>query len=112
MGVLVSRISSKGQVTIPKKVRETLRARPGGGGLSRLTPCFIPLFPELLKSGTAQRMRRRSAPSEPWDVVVVPFPFADPSEGKRRPALVLSKASFNRRGHTMPAVITSAAQHS
>lgn len=27
--MLASRISSKGQVTIPKKVRETLRARPG-----------------------------------------------------------------------------------
>lgn len=27
--MLASRISSKGQVTIPKKVRETLGARPG-----------------------------------------------------------------------------------
>ena len=29
MEALSSRISSKGQVTIPKKVRETLRAHPG-----------------------------------------------------------------------------------
>ena len=27
--MLVSRISSKGQITIPKKVRESLRAHPG-----------------------------------------------------------------------------------
>jgi AbrB family looped-hinge helix DNA binding protein len=27
--MLVSRISSKGQITIPKKVRESLRANPG-----------------------------------------------------------------------------------
>jgi mRNA interferase MazF len=44
-------------------------------------------------------------------VVVVPFPFTDRSEVKRRPALVLGKASFNRHGHTMRAMITSAAHH-
>ena len=49
--------------------------------------------------------------SEPWDVVVVPFPFTDRSEAKRRPALVLSKASFNRHSHTMLAMITSAAHY-
>ena len=47
---------------------------------------------------------------EPWDVIVVPFPFTDRREAKRRPALVLSQAAFNRRGHSVLAMITSAAQ--
>jgi mRNA interferase MazF len=49
---------------------------------------------------------------EPWDVVVVPFPFTDQREARRRPALVLSQTAFNRRGHTVLAMITSAAQSS
>ena len=47
---------------------------------------------------------------EPWDVVVVPFPFTDRREAKRRPALVLSQTAFNQRGHSVLAMITSAAQ--
>ena len=48
---------------------------------------------------------------KPNDVVVVPFPFTDRQASKRRPALVLSTAAFNRRGHTVLAMITSAAHH-
>lgn len=33
---------------------------------------------------------------EPFDVVVVPFPFKDRSATKRRPALVVSTASYDR----------------
>lgn len=44
---------------------------------------------------------------DPWDVVVVPFPFSDKPGSKRRPALVLSQASFNQAGHTVLAMITS-----
>ena len=33
---------------------------------------------------------------EPFDVVVVPFPFSDRRASKRRPALVVSSESFNR----------------
>ena len=47
---------------------------------------------------------------EPWDVVVVPFPFTNRREAKRRPALVVSQQAFNRRGHSVLAMITSAAQ--
>ncbi|MBE3131967.1 MAG: type II toxin-antitoxin system PemK/MazF family toxin [Acidobacteria bacterium] len=47
---------------------------------------------------------------EPWDVVVVPFPFTDRPETRRRPALVVSQPAFNSRGHTVLAMITSAAQ--
>jgi len=46
---------------------------------------------------------------EPFDVVVVPFPFTDSSDTKRRPALILSQsANFgNEIEHTILAMITS-----
>ncbi|HXM45049.1 MAG TPA: type II toxin-antitoxin system PemK/MazF family toxin [Bryobacteraceae bacterium] len=48
---------------------------------------------------------------ETWDVVVVPFPFADSPASKRRPALVLSSQAFNHgSGHTLMAQITKAKQ--
>lgn len=45
----------------------------------------------------------------PFDVVVVPFPFTDSGQKKRRPALVLShKECFNRKiEHVVLAMITS-----
>lgn len=48
---------------------------------------------------------------EAFDVVVVPFPFADRATSKRRPALVLSdRTAFNAGvGHAVLAMITSAA---
>ncbi len=48
---------------------------------------------------------------EAWDVAVVPFPFTDRPVVKRRPALVLSKHAFNEEGHTVLAMITTAAHH-
>jgi mRNA interferase MazF len=46
---------------------------------------------------------------EAWDVAVVPFPFTDSPNTKRRPAVVLSAATFNRvAGHTIMAMITAA----
>jgi len=46
---------------------------------------------------------------EPFDVVVVPFPFTDSSQTKKRPALVLSQTSNfgNKIGHSVLAMITS-----
>ena len=46
---------------------------------------------------------------EPFDVVVVPFPFTDAAQTKRRPALVLSQTSNfgNIIGHSVLAMITS-----
>jgi len=44
---------------------------------------------------------------EPWDVVVVPFPFTDKKTNKRRPALVLSSARHLNIGHSILAMITS-----
>lgn len=45
-----------------------------------------------------------------FDVVVVPFPFTDKPNSKRRPALVISsQETFNApSGHTVFAMITSA----
>ena len=46
---------------------------------------------------------------EPYDVVVVPFPFTGRRVSKRRPALALSSQRFNAAsGHTLLAMITSA----
>ena len=46
---------------------------------------------------------------EPFDIVVVPFPFTDSSRNKRRPALVLSqKTDFNAViEHSVLSMITS-----
>lgn len=44
---------------------------------------------------------------ERWQVVVVPFPFVDSPQAKRRPALVLSGSEFNRHGHTISSMITT-----
>lgn len=54
-------------------------------------------------------MTRRFVTCEPWDIVVVPFPFTDVAGAKRRPALILSSAGFNRAsGHSILAMITTA----
>ncbi|MFZ0132702.1 MAG: type II toxin-antitoxin system PemK/MazF family toxin [Desulfobacterales bacterium] len=52
-------------------------------------------------------MTRRSVICSQWDVVTVPFPFADKPAAKRRPALVLSNTTFNSGGYTVLAMITT-----
>ncbi|MBX9613566.1 MAG: type II toxin-antitoxin system PemK/MazF family toxin [Burkholderiales bacterium] len=50
---------------------------------------------------------------QPFDVVVVPFPFTDREASKRRPALVLTRSDFNQSArHSVLAMITSADQSS
>jgi mRNA interferase MazF len=46
---------------------------------------------------------------EPFDVVVVPFPFTDSAQTRRRPSLVLSQhTNFGSKiGHSVLAMITS-----
>jgi mRNA interferase MazF len=45
------------------------------------------------------------------DVVIVPFPFVDAPEERRRPSVVLSKPSFNTtHSHSILAMITTAAR--
>ena len=52
-------------------------------------------------------MKRLSVICEPWDVVIVPFPFVEKGSIKRRPAVVFSKRAFNQGGHTILAMITT-----
>lgn len=56
-------------------------------------------------------MKRRTATSEPYrayDVVVVPFPYADRLAEKRRPALVVSGPPVSAFGMLWVVMITSA----
>ena len=55
-------------------------------------------------------MQRPTVTYERWDVVVVPFPFADRAASRLRPALVISEADplGNVVGHHILAMITSA----
>ena len=39
-----------------------------------------------------------SSPYRAWDVVIVPFPYADRLAEKRRPALVVSTHALNAHG--------------
>jgi mRNA interferase MazF len=56
-------------------------------------------------------MRKHSVTYRQWDVVVVPFPFSNRSEAKRRPALVLSDRTFNIQGHTILAMVTTSGHY-
>jgi mRNA-degrading endonuclease toxin of MazEF toxin-antitoxin module len=38
-----------------------------------------------------------------WDVVLVPLPFTDLSQTKKRPAVVLSSREYNHRGDEIAA---------
>lgn len=49
-----------------------------------------------------------SSPYRAWDVVVVPFPYADRMAEKRRPALVISAPPLHAFGLLWVAMITSA----
>lgn len=54
-------------------------------------------------------MRRRGVDFEPYDIVVVPFPFTEKRAVKHRPAVVLSTSRFNENhDHLTLAMITSA----
>lgn len=58
---------------------------------------------------TRKPTARSEASYAPWDVVIVPFPYADKLAEKRRPALVVSKPALERdHGLVWLAMITSA----
>lgn len=48
-----------------------------------------------------QPVSRAPQAAEQWDVVIVPFPFSTHAGHKRRPALVLSKRTFNQNGTSL-----------
>src|SRR5665213_3652885 len=66
------------------------------------------------QNGQARRTRRHMATSEaarfdPFDVVVVPFPYADRLAEKRRPAIVISQPALTQQyGLVWLAMVTSA----
>lgn len=56
-------------------------------------------------------MTKPSKIYKPFDIIVIPFPFSDKLEQKKRPALVLSSEEFNSKSqHQVTAMITSAKQ--
>ena len=50
--------------------------------------------------------------SEPFEVVVIPFPFTDKPVVKRRPALILSSRAFNDRHDQRVLAMITSARHS
>lgn len=49
---------------------------------------------------------------EPFDILVVPFPFSDRDASKRRPALVISNNHFNQNhSHLILAMITTSSHN-
>ncbi len=49
---------------------------------------------------------------EPFDILVVPFPFSDQDARKRRPALVISNYHFNQNhSHLILAMITTSCRN-
>lgn len=48
---------------------------------------------------------------DPFDVVVVPFPFTDKPVAKRRPAVVISGAAFNASHNQLILAMITSARH-
>jgi mRNA interferase MazF len=59
-------------------------------------------------AGTSPAMTNSDVRYDPFDVVVVPFPYADRLAEKRRPALVISNRKLAVHGLIWVAMITSA----
>ncbi|MDR3492846.1 MAG: type II toxin-antitoxin system PemK/MazF family toxin [Gammaproteobacteria bacterium] len=49
---------------------------------------------------------------KPFSVVVVPFPFTDASQAKRRPAVVLSTEDFQKQTKHITLLMVTSAKHS
>lgn len=62
-------------------------------------------------NGSRRKTKRPFVISEPWDIVIVPFPFTESAKARRRPALILSAKAFNENGFTILAMITTKAHH-
>jgi mRNA interferase MazF len=62
-----------------------------------------------LASGILQKMKVHSVICDRYEVVVVPFPFAEIPVVKKRPVFVFSARNFNEEnGHTLVGMITTA----
>ena len=122
--IVVSKMTSKNQITVPARVRDTLCLEKGDsllftvgddGSVSvRKAVAADEAFARALRprcpSGHPSRTTRPTVAFDRWDVVVVPFPFTDRPVRRRRPALVVShpEALGNTVGQSVLAMITSA----
>jgi len=57
-------------------------------------------------------MKRPGRTFDAFDVIVVPFPFIEMDVAKRRPALVISSAEFNRRHSCLVFAMITASERS
>lgn len=48
----------------------------------------------------------------PFDIIVVPFPFVDKANNKKRPALVLSQTEFQKETQHLCCLMITSAKHS
>jgi mRNA interferase MazF len=77
--------------------------------MAGLDPTVHVLLPALRGDAVSKRaLPLPSARFEPFDIVVVPFPYADRLAEKRRPALVISNRKLAPFGLIWVAMITSA----
>jgi AbrB family looped-hinge helix DNA binding protein len=97
--MITSKVTTKGQVTLPKAIRERLQVHAGdklayepqvnGAVIIRKLQPFDREWQQALSGTLAEewnspRTKRPFVTCESWDVVVVPFPFADSGQAKRR----------------------------
>ena len=55
---------------------------------------------------------RHSVTCNPWEVWIVPFPFVDAPQTKRRPVVVISGEAFHSQNqHAIATMITSSQRH-
>ncbi len=115
-----SKLTSKGQITVPRAIREKLGVRAGDTlvyevegntvRVRRAEPFDLPgmarFRPRWRGSGIRRSTTRTSMVCDAFEVVAVPFPFTDSAKVVKRPALVLSRAAFNEHGYTVLAMIT------
>ena len=80
--------------------------------LSKATAIDVTHLAQLektLSEWDSPKTRRPMTIYDPFDVVVVPFPFTDKAKQKPRPALVVSSRAFNAaHGHVILLMITTA----
>ncbi|MEI9929842.1 MAG: AbrB/MazE/SpoVT family DNA-binding domain-containing protein [Rhizomicrobium sp.] len=121
---LLSRLTSKGQATIPVEVRRALRLQAGDRVAFDLKNGKVTLkrrrhprcgIPEIGRD----RLRRMEQPGgrggvpctyKRWDVVTIDFPFVEATGSKRRPGLIVSSERLRSEyGVYWIAMITTAA---
>jgi mRNA interferase MazF len=76
--------------------------------MAGLGPAIHALLGRASEPAMTNDTSEREARYDPFDIVVVPFPYADRLAEKRRPALVISNRKLAIQGLVWVAMITSA----